>query len=71
MRFIRGFGRFWYDFLIGDDWKIAAAVVITLALATGVLLIAQPDEEVLTAFAGAALMLAFVTALRIDVGRRD
>jgi hypothetical protein len=36
MRFIRGFARFWYDFIIGDDWTIAAAVVVTLAL-TGLL----------------------------------
>lgn len=33
------FGRFWYDFIVGDDWRIAAAVVvaltITVALAHG------------------------------------
>jgi hypothetical protein len=32
MRFLRNFGVFWYDFIIGDDWRIAAAVVATLAL---------------------------------------
>ena len=32
MGFIRGFGRFWYDFLIGDDWKIAASLVLTLTV---------------------------------------
>jgi len=69
MRFIKGFGRFWYDFLIGDDWKIAASVAITLALATGVLLALEPPEEVFTACAGLALMAAFVVALRIDVGK--
>ena len=30
MSFIVGFGRFWYDFIIGDDWTIAAAVVVAL-----------------------------------------
>jgi hypothetical protein len=25
------FGRFWYDFIIGDDWRIAAGVVVTVA----------------------------------------
>jgi hypothetical protein len=29
---VRAFGRFWYDFLIGDDWLIAAGVVAALAL---------------------------------------
>jgi len=27
-----GFGAFWYDFIIGDDWTIAAAVVVALAV---------------------------------------
>lgn len=31
-RLLRSFGRFWYDFVIGDDWKIAAAVAAALAL---------------------------------------
>jgi hypothetical protein len=30
MSFIVGFGKFWYDFIIGDDWTIAAAVVVAL-----------------------------------------
>ena len=34
---LKGFGRFWYDFLIGDDWKIAAAVL--LVLGTGAVLL--------------------------------
>jgi len=28
---IAGFGAFWYDFIIGDDWQIAAGVVVILA----------------------------------------
>jgi hypothetical protein len=32
MTFIRNFGAFWYDFILGDDWRIAAAVVAALAL---------------------------------------
>ena len=32
MRYARAFGRFWYDFVIGDDWVIAAGVVAALAL---------------------------------------
>ncbi len=38
---IRGFGRFWYDFLVGDDWTIAAGVVVALALTYG--LVVAPD----------------------------
>jgi len=29
---LRSFAAFWYDFVIGDDWVIAAGVVAGLAL---------------------------------------
>jgi hypothetical protein len=29
---IAGFGRFWYRFVIGDDWTVAAAVAAGLVL---------------------------------------
>jgi hypothetical protein len=38
MRFLRGFGRFWFDFIVGDDWRIALGVVLVLGL--GALLVA-------------------------------
>lgn len=37
---LMNFFRFWYDFIVGDDWVIAAGVVIAL-LATA--LLAQRD----------------------------
>jgi hypothetical protein len=39
VRRIKAFGRFWWDFVVGDDWRAAAGVVIaigtTAALAAG------------------------------------
>lgn len=67
MKFIRGFGRFWYDFIVGDDWKIAAAVAITLALGAVVLLTTRISPQVFTPVLGVALMAAFVAALKIDI----
>jgi hypothetical protein len=32
MTFLKNFDHFWYDFIIGDDWRIAAAVVAAVAL---------------------------------------
>jgi hypothetical protein len=32
MRYVAAFGRFWYDFIVGDDWRIAAGVAAALAL---------------------------------------
>jgi hypothetical protein len=29
---IRAFGAFWYDFIVGDDWRVAIAVVLALAV---------------------------------------
>ncbi|HTZ24230.1 MAG TPA: hypothetical protein VMC83_09580 [Streptosporangiaceae bacterium] len=29
---IRAFAAFWYDFVIGDDWLVAAGVVVGLGL---------------------------------------
>ena len=31
-RWLRSFGAFWYDFVIGDDWRGAVVVVFALAL---------------------------------------
>jgi hypothetical protein len=33
---LKAFGAFWYDFVIGDDWRVAAAVVAALAVTYGV-----------------------------------
>ncbi|TMC49992.1 MAG: hypothetical protein E6J14_07280 [Chloroflexi bacterium] len=32
MSWVVGFGRFWYRFIIGDDWTLAAAVAAALIL---------------------------------------
>ena len=32
MRRLKEFGLFWYDFVIGDDWHVAAIVVAGLAI---------------------------------------
>jgi hypothetical protein len=28
---LRGFGAFWWDFVVGDDWRVAVGVVVALA----------------------------------------
>jgi hypothetical protein len=39
---VRRFARFWWDFVVGDDWVSAAGVVVTLG-ATGALVAAGVD----------------------------
>ena len=36
MNRLRGVGRFWWDFVIGDDWRLAVGGGVALA-ATGIL----------------------------------
>jgi hypothetical protein len=30
LSWLKGFGRFWYGFIIGDDWTVAATAVALL-----------------------------------------
>lgn len=32
MRYLENFLLFWYDFIVGDDWVIAAGVVVALVV---------------------------------------
>jgi hypothetical protein len=32
MKQLKSFGAFWYDFIIGDDWHVAALIAAGLAL---------------------------------------
>jgi len=66
MRFLKGFGQFWYDFVIGDDWKIAVAVVLALAVGL-VLLLAGAATSAVAVVTGVLLLVAFTTALLIDI----
>ncbi len=29
---VRSFGAFWWDFIVGDDWVVAAGVIVALAV---------------------------------------
>jgi hypothetical protein len=30
MRYVVAFGRFWYGFIVGDDWLTASGIVVAL-----------------------------------------
>ena len=32
MRYVRSFGRFWWSFIVGDDWRVAAGIAIALGI---------------------------------------
>ena len=51
MNRIKAFGAFWYDFVIGDDWHVAALIVAGLGL-TAILTHAARRQRVVAAPAG-------------------
>lgn len=71
MKFLKSFGQFWYDFIIGDDWKIAVAVVITLAIMVAVMLSGALGDTALTLIGGALVLVAFSISLAIDVRQKS
>ena len=32
MRHLRSFGLFWWNFVVGDDWRVAAGLAVALGL---------------------------------------
>lgn len=67
MRTLRAFGRFWYDFVIGDDWKIAAGVVCALGLSWTALRLRLLGDHWLAALSALAVMAFFALGLAVDV----
>lgn len=66
-RFVRGFGRFWYDFIVGDDPKIAVGVAVVLVLGAALVGVAGATGPVLVAGLAVLLILAFTLAMAVDV----
>jgi len=66
-RFVRGFGRFWYDFIVGDDPKIAVGVAVVLVLGATLVGVAGATGPVLVAGLAVLLILAFTLAMAVDV----
>ncbi len=64
---LRGFGRFWWDFVVGDDWKIAVGVLLTLLVGGALAASAATGADWLAPVIGGIALLAFVVEMVIDV----
>jgi hypothetical protein len=73
MKIATAFFQFWYDFIIGDDWKIAVAVLTVLLTGALVVLAGVGDAAVIAPLLAIGLGAAFAVSLLIDanVRRRD
>jgi hypothetical protein len=65
---LRGFLRFWYDFIVGDDWRIAAGVVLVLAAGAALVATEAVEDEVLVPLVAAGIVA--VVSVSIVAGAR-
>jgi hypothetical protein len=73
MRLVAGFARFWWDFIVGDDWRIAAGVLLVLGF--GALLVSagrasDPLVATLTAIGIMLVAIGSIVAAALRAGRR-
>jgi hypothetical protein len=63
MRYLRGFGRFWFDFVIGDDWRIAAGVAAVLGVGAVLVRLDALDDTLVMLLVGGALVGVVVASV--------
>jgi hypothetical protein len=61
---LAAFLRFWYDFIVGDDWRIAVAVIGALTLTYGISRTSVPAWWVLPAAVAMLLPLSLWRVIR-------
>ncbi|KAA0101008.1 hypothetical protein CIW49_05685 [Mycolicibacterium sp. P1-18] len=65
IRRLRAFGAFWYGFVVGDDWRVAAGVVVALGLtATITRITAVPAWWIVVVAVGVLLASSIRGAIR-------
>jgi hypothetical protein len=69
MRLVTAFGRFCWDFVVGDDWRIAAGVVAVLAAGAVVVARGTLDDEVVTVLVGAGIALVATASIVLPARR--
>jgi len=65
VRQLRSFGSFWWDFVVGDDWRVAVGLALALGL-TGLLTHSGINAWWLLP---AAVVFVLVAALQRDANR--
>jgi hypothetical protein len=60
---VKAFGRFWFDFLVGEDWRIAAGVVVALGLGALALRAELFSDSLLAVLVGAAIVAVAVVSV--------
>ena len=58
MKRIRAFGMFWWDFVVGDDWRVAVGIVLAFGLTALLATTSVPAWWVLPLAVAAVLWLS-------------
>jgi drug/metabolite transporter (DMT)-like permease len=64
------FGRFWWDFIVGEDWRIAAAVAAVLGVGLVLTAWSGLSDAVLTVGVGLALVALVVASIVLPARAR-
>lgn len=56
IRFLKGFARFWYDVVVGEDWRIAVGVVAALGAGAGLVASGAVSNTVLAIVVAVAIV---------------
>lgn len=61
---LKSFGAFWYDFVVGDDWRVAVLVVVALAATWAVSTTTVAAWWVTPAFVAVVIPMSALRAIR-------
>ena len=61
---LKAFGAFWYDFVVGDDWRVAVGVVLALVVTAVVATTSVPAWWILPAAVAVLLPVSLWRAAR-------
>jgi hypothetical protein len=67
---LRGFGRFWWDFVVGDEWRMAVIVAVATTLGALAARNHRIDGTVLACVLAAGVMVAVVAVVVTTARRR-
>jgi hypothetical protein len=58
-----GFLRFWWDFIVGDDWRIAAGVVAFLAVGAPLVSGGDASDQLVATLTAGGIMLVAIGSI--------
>ena len=70
MSVLRGFGRFWWTFVVGDEWRMAVIVAVATTLGCLAARNHRIDGTVLACVLAAGVMVAVVAVVVTTARRR-